>query len=1505
MANSIFDYNENYLKDNYDEKATIWKTLLKKLFAEPETGIFYKEDLIDKAPFETIMTESILNRPDYFDNIKNSLVEKIDKTRTLPYSVSPTDLSYWDTHVWNESLAALMQIFYFSSSLSQEESNIYERQDGKVDNNYFKSDINIIQEDLNLKWEEFKANSVLFVKNYYDLLDGFILKLSYIENKTSLDNPIIIKIDFADYPELKDNESFISEMPGIMACLKGETPAGWRLSDIKAFKEKYKINFTLPSIDGYYRGGGELINAARRARLYDIKSANAAASFEIEDNVYKYEPQIIGYDIQLLSKNNGDDEKEVLDNPITITISYSERPDLQVNLDFQWDIINIKRCLEGQADYGWLLSDIVNFKENYGLDFSIPEEGGYYFGIVFPQEILLKRVWQPWVQPWYNFNGETYSYVRGTDKRISALTNSNYLNYTHSTNNNWANLLMPTNKRKVEVEDLNRNFWVIAQTISFLNAYLTEETAPFGNIMRSSLNEVMQLWENVLLLWSSVAINSQKKEKQLVHGEFVYITPDIWRPYFNYDNFDIKTSWLNSKDEETGKYNYLLDDEQRALFLSQIESYLSSYKNTYPDYNLCLVPIIRLNNYEENYYNRIICPGVYKYNPNENYSGWEEFVEREDDKDIRYTIDISCVDYQNNICGLSEDEDEETYTICYPLSSSIRTTTEEDKTFYGLVRTKETISCGLKAYEPTDEDKSGVSYSGSLIFYDGVEEIVNGNEYPVVSIHFSNDNGAQKTEHLRDIPYKESEVKIINKGYYQGELLSCKAKSSVVKYNLLTLSTQELPASLVKIDGRNISLEEYKAQYGLDTAAQAIKNDMAFDKIALKNYLSLVAKRYNAVSSESFWAEYSNAHQKTQKVGYNIETSIEKSRLTVQKDYGNTALNWKNKTAWQEDAWRALDIKDAVLNDNTILFVDGQRTINPIPNNSNEGRGYTVLSDDGMIHHFYSSTVLNRVQVGAAVRMPIENEEASIVYYPLHTSPPAPALSDFSYENFIVADPFVRRNTSTEQWAPNLYNRDEESNPDISKRYTTIVNDVDWRSKYPIDIKTWDNQIVENYDVQLSATYNENNQTLVLIKEDENQPGVPQEINKDNWLINRTISKYYYGVRYCNFEQDGTIVRTNLEGAEREAHPMTDERYYAQVFRNYIKKEISNSGIDTTNAAQGSIEKIYNDLNLGKLVFGWYRTTIDGVLYEARLSIYNPGFLEDEENQRAMLLRINNGNPTGGDLIALKNLLSGHWMDDLEPSTLSSNYEANFSGMYYAGKSTLSKELRYQAWLDNQIILRNRKVNNYGQQMALYSDENNREDWENVINYLFFSDGGRKPLYDGTIKEYNGHPCYLNRVLETENKGENLYLFDSSIVIQSYQYVFGPEINGVPIYGRRGVYRYKVKTNSSQTDDYPYGCWPSYNDSTYITSGLSNGPSAVDSLRNGYVIVSNSNNNIFLEGYKSRFNKKLLDTWNEDENLPEGLRRHIAEEEDSSLSIVNNLKWDNDNPDLKLWDIIA
>jgi len=67
---------------------------------------------------------------------------------------------------------------------------------------------------------------------------------------------------------------------------------------------------------------------------------------------------------------------------------------------------------------------------------------------------------------------------------------------------------MPTNKRKVEVEDLNRNFWVIAQTISFLNAYLTEETAPFGNIMRSSLNEVMQLWENVLLLWSSVAINS-------------------------------------------------------------------------------------------------------------------------------------------------------------------------------------------------------------------------------------------------------------------------------------------------------------------------------------------------------------------------------------------------------------------------------------------------------------------------------------------------------------------------------------------------------------------------------------------------------------------------------------------------------------------------------------------------------------------------------------------------------------------------------------------------------------------------------------------------------------------------------------------------------------------------------------------------------------------------------------------------------------------------------------
>jgi len=46
---------------------------------------------------------------------------------------------------------------------------------------------------------------------------------------------------------------------------------------------------------------------------------------------------------------------------------------------------------------------------------------------------------------------------------------------------------MPKNTRRVEIEDLNRNFWVIAQVITAIGTYLFDPNGPIPLIMRTSI----------------------------------------------------------------------------------------------------------------------------------------------------------------------------------------------------------------------------------------------------------------------------------------------------------------------------------------------------------------------------------------------------------------------------------------------------------------------------------------------------------------------------------------------------------------------------------------------------------------------------------------------------------------------------------------------------------------------------------------------------------------------------------------------------------------------------------------------------------------------------------------------------------------------------------------------------------------------------------------------------------------------------------------------------------
>jgi hypothetical protein len=49
---------------------------------------------------------------------------------------------------------------------------------------------------------------------------------------------------------------------------------------------------------------------------------------------------------------------------------------------------------------------------------------------------------------------------------------------------------MPMYKRSVEVEDLNRNFWVIGNVLTYLCDFLFEDKSPYANILNSLLSEI-------------------------------------------------------------------------------------------------------------------------------------------------------------------------------------------------------------------------------------------------------------------------------------------------------------------------------------------------------------------------------------------------------------------------------------------------------------------------------------------------------------------------------------------------------------------------------------------------------------------------------------------------------------------------------------------------------------------------------------------------------------------------------------------------------------------------------------------------------------------------------------------------------------------------------------------------------------------------------------------------------------------------------------------------------
>ena len=117
-----------------------------------------------------------------------------------------------------------------------------------------------------------------------------------------------------------------------------------------------------------------------------------------------------------------------------------------------------------------------------------------------------------WVKPWNNIDDVSYSQIRGNDKNREILDNPQFLQYTHRIFDKFIRLLMPKYDRTLAVEDLNRNFWVIGQVLAAILEFLFNDDNPYKDVFDGILDEIAQLWENLLYLWIGFIAISQKKQ---------------------------------------------------------------------------------------------------------------------------------------------------------------------------------------------------------------------------------------------------------------------------------------------------------------------------------------------------------------------------------------------------------------------------------------------------------------------------------------------------------------------------------------------------------------------------------------------------------------------------------------------------------------------------------------------------------------------------------------------------------------------------------------------------------------------------------------------------------------------------------------------------------------------------------------------------------------------------------------------------------------------------------
>ena len=215
------------------------------------------------------------------------------------------------------------------------------------------------------------------------------------------------------------------------------------------------------------------------------------------------------------------------------------------------------------------------------------------------------------VRPAANSSNSTYLDVRNKDELISVLKDSKNLQFTINQDeryNTFLNLLMPQYNRNLEIEDLDRNFWVIGQSIAALSAFLLDEESPLIGFIDGMLDEITQLWENIFYLWLCNCILGYKKLYDNIETIFMPVPESEIYPYLNFDDFADNTRY-----EDTLSFDNYGVEERREVLKKLWENHYLDLKQRYRDSALVIIPEIRGINYKDNHYSRVSYLGVIFY----------------------------------------------------------------------------------------------------------------------------------------------------------------------------------------------------------------------------------------------------------------------------------------------------------------------------------------------------------------------------------------------------------------------------------------------------------------------------------------------------------------------------------------------------------------------------------------------------------------------------------------------------------------------------------------------------------------------------------------------------------------------------------------------------------------------------------------------------------------------------------------------------------------------------